>query len=193
MKHYTDKTHIKIIIISAVIIIFTFVCIIGYIDVNKRFPKAGGEFYSEEQWIDYDYMQIKAKKMEYLTKEEYGERYENSGIADRSDKLSYFVLTLELHNLTDEDINLNKNFIGNVSLEAYPQGYNNQGNFIDGNGKADIRSILEANQTKEFTIVFNVNESVVGKSRINKLKKSDIYFSMSCYPVHKAIVFNGVD
>ena len=38
MKHYTDKTHIKIIIISAVIIIFTFVCIIGYIDVNKRFP-----------------------------------------------------------------------------------------------------------------------------------------------------------
>ncbi len=120
-------------------------------------------------------------------------RYENSGIADRSDKLSYFVLTLELHNLTDEDINLNKNFIGNVSLEAYPQGYNNQGNFIDENGKADTRSILEANQTKEFTIVFNVNESVVGKSRINKLKKSDIYFSMSCYPVHKAIVFNGVD
>lgn len=193
MKHYTDKTHIKIIIISAVIIIFTFVCIIGYIDVNKRFPKAGGEFYSEEQWVDYDYMQIRAKKMEYLTKEEYGERYENSGIADRSDKLSYFVLTLELHNLTDEDINLNKNFIGNVSLEAYPQGYNNQGNFIDENGKADTRSILEANQTKEFTIVFNVNESVVGKSRINKLKKSDIYFSMPCYPVHKAIVFNGVD
>ena len=39
MKHYTDKTHIKIIIISAVIIIFTFVCIIGYIDVNKRFSQ----------------------------------------------------------------------------------------------------------------------------------------------------------
>lgn len=95
MKHYTDKTHIKIIIISAVIIIFTFVCIIGYIDVNKRFPKAGGEFYSEEQWVDYDYMQIRAKKMEYLTKEEYGERYENSGIADRSEKL--YILKSPLH------------------------------------------------------------------------------------------------
>ncbi len=193
MKHYTNKTHIKGIVISAVIIIFTVVCIIGYIDVNKRFPKAGEEFYSSNEWVDYDYMQIRAKKMEYLTKEQYCERYENADAAGRSDKLSYFVLTLELHNLTGEDINLNKKFIGNVSLEAYPQGYNNQGNFIDGNGKADTRSILEANQTKEFTIVFNVNESVVGKNRINRLKKSDIYFSMSCYPVHKAIVFNGVD
>ena len=81
-----------------------------------------GEFYSEEQWVDYDYMQIRAKKMEYLTKEEYGERYENSGIADRSDKLSYFVLTLELHNLTDEDINLNKNFIGNCIVRSISAG-----------------------------------------------------------------------
>ncbi len=59
MKHFKHKKRMAVCLIAALFIVLF---IIGFIDVNLRFPKPQEELYSIDEWVSWnDDIRIKAK------------------------------------------------------------------------------------------------------------------------------------
>ena len=78
-----------------------------------------------------------------------------------------------------------------VELVAYPIGYDNQGMIYAVDEEGD--TILKTEETKTFAIRFGVSNSLVRQERRARFIKSDFYFDMALYPVHKAIIIHGAE
>ena len=78
-----------------------------------------------------------------------------------------------------------------VELVAYPIGYDNQGMIYAVDEEGD--TILKPEETKTFAIRFGMSDGLVRQERRARFIKSDFYFDMALYPVHKAIILHGAE
>ena len=78
-----------------------------------------------------------------------------------------------------------------VELVAYPIGYDNQGAIYAVDEEGD--TILKPEETKTFAIRFGMSDGLVRQERRARFIKSDFYFDMALYPVHKAIIIHGAE
>ena len=101
------------------------------------------------------------------------------------------VIVFDVTNKKEENVNLAADFVPNVELVAYPIGYDNQGAIHAVDEEGD--TILKPEETKTFAIRFGVSNSLVRQERRARFIKSDFYFDMALYPVHKAIIIHGAE
>ncbi len=52
---------------------------------------------------------------------------------------------------------------------------------------------MQSGETRKVAITFAVSNGLVRQERRKQFIKSDFYFDMSVYPIHKSIVFHGVE
>lgn len=180
MKHFKHKKRIIISLITALIVVLF---IIGWIDVNSRFPQPQEELYAVDEWMPYsDDIQIRAKSIEYCSVHEFNQKYKQKRASDKDNV--YIVVQLEVSNASNQAmdvIHIAQQFV----LAIYPIGYVNQGEII-----ADT-PVLAANTTEEKTICFIVTEGLIQGGRRETAFKNDVYLYSKSYPIRRAIVFKS--
>ncbi len=181
MKHFKHKKRMAVCLIAALFIVLF---IIGFIDVNLRFPKPQEELYSIDEWVSWnDDIRIKAKSIDYCSSSELTQKY---GIKEgNNDKIFYIVTKLEVNNTSNKDINF-EHIFEKFNLVMYPIGYENQGMIFTDS------PIIAANSTEEKIACFTVSEGLIRNERREAALQNDIYLCLKVYPVRQAIVFKGV-
>ncbi len=110
---------------------------------------------------------------------------------DISGKKDALVLILSITNKSEKEVKLLADFIPNVAMVGYPIGYYNQGYIYALDESEDLN--MQSGETRKVAITFAVSNGLVRQERRKQFIKSDFYFDMSVYPIHKSIVFHGVE
>lgn len=108
-----------------------------------------------------------------------------------SGKKDALVLILSITNKSEKEVKLLADFIPNVAMVGYPIGYYNQGYIYALDESEDLN--MQSGETRKVAITFAVGNGLVRQERRKQFIKSDFYFDMSVYPIHKSIVFHGVE
>lgn len=67
---HSKKRIIKRVVIACLILVVSGVWLVGYIDVNKRFPKPEQQVHSIGEWVRTGDTSIKVNSVEYMPQEE---------------------------------------------------------------------------------------------------------------------------
>ena len=189
MIHY-NKINKKYILWMVIVGIWLIVCVIGNINVNKRFPKPIDEYYYLGDTVEYLGMQIKAEEILYKNDEGMINNYPEINIKKKEGR-NWLVVKLDVKNVSDKVIDFETDILPNIAMVAYPIGYMNQGSAYALKDNKQWKFSLE--EEKEVIIYFAVGNGQVRQERRKKFLESQFYLDFSLSPEHKAFVFNGVD
>ena len=87
MMSSDKKRKIKAVIIIVLLFVVLGCWVIGYIDVNRRFPKPKEEIYAVNEWISDSNVMVKVNSVELVPKDE---AYSQYGINDYEDERQDF-------------------------------------------------------------------------------------------------------
>ena len=177
-------------IILVIAVAWIIVCIIGYINANRRFPKPAEDYYETGEMMEYRGMQIKAEEITYENAYDIRKKY--PGIEGVSDKkgMKWIVVKLDVRNISDNKMIFNLDIVPYIQMTAYPIGYMNQGYAQSVGYASDL--IFMPEEEKEVIVYFAVNSNGLRRFNEKEFINSDFYLDMSIYPEHKAFVFHGI-
>ena len=186
------KRKIKAVIIIVLLFVVLGCWVIGYIDVNRRFPKAEEELYSVGEWIEESGFEIKVNSLELISLEEASEKY---GVNLQNDmkkivpSTKYFILKMDVRNISDEELNIGKKLMSHTDLQVMPIGIVEVGEVLT-NYTKNIK--LQPGEEEEVVIKYILSNGVLREDRRWMLNKCKFYLAFLNYPVHKAVLFEDV-
>ena len=183
---HSKKRIIKRVVIACLILVVSGVWLVGYIDVNKRFPKPEQQVHSIGEWVRTGDTSIKVNSVEYMPQEEANSQYGSELLPDNGNNSNtyYFIAKIDVKNETDKEIKLSKTLLEHLGLEIYPVGVLKNG---------ELTSIkLKAQEQREIVLHFIMSQGVLRDDRRWMLKKSQIRIVLSNYPVHEIIVLDDI-
>ena len=108
MKHTKGRFSIRkhpFIITFIIMAVIAVVVVVGYIDVNHRFPEPEEEIVEKDEWIQYsDGIKIKATGIDYCTEQEVNEKY-SAGVKELG-RFNYIVLKVKVQNESQDKFNM---------------------------------------------------------------------------------------
>ena len=112
---HSKKRIIKRVVIACLILVVSGVWLVGYIDVNKRFPKPEQQVHSIGEWVRTGDTSIKVNSVEYMPQEEANSQYGSELLPDNGNNSNtyYFIAKIDVKNETDKEIKLS--WIGDIS------------------------------------------------------------------------------
>ena len=121
---HSKKRIIKRVVIACLILVVSGVWLVGYIDVNKRFPKPEQQVHSIGEWVRTGDTSIKVNSVEYMPQEEANSQYGSELLPDNGNNSNtyYFIAKIDVKNETDKEIKLSKTLLEHLGLEIYPVG-----------------------------------------------------------------------
>ena len=188
MIHFKNKK-VKYGILLCVALVLVIVFILAYRNANTRLPAPVEEYYEAGDVVEHNGLEICVANLYFGNMNDIVDK-KNMPKKMRSDK-DGLVIVFDVTNKKEENVNLAADFVPNVELVAYPIGYDNQGMIYAVDEEGD--TILKPEETKTFAIRFGVSNSLVRQERRARFIKSDFYFDMALYPVHKAIIIHGAE
>ena len=187
MIHFDVKKK-KISIFLCLLSILLIVFILSYRNANTRLPDSVKEYYEPGDVVEDNGLEICASNLYYGNiKDIVNEKGLPKDISGKKDAL---VLILSITNKSEKEVKLLADFIPNVAMVGYPIGYYNQGYIYALDESEDLN--MQSGETRKVAITFAVSNGLVRQER-KQFIKSDFYFDMSVYPIHKSIVFHGVE
>ena len=184
------KRKIKAVIIIVLLFVVLGCWVIGYIDVNRRFPKPKEEIYAVNEWISDSNVMVKVNSVELVSKDEAYSQYGINDYEDERQDIQYFITKLEINNTSGEEYDVEKKLNSHIAIKAYPLGYVNQGEIITESGISNVK--IKADEEKEVVICFILGDGVLRTDRRWMLNKSDMYLDFHEYPVHKAVLLEDI-
>jgi len=184
---HSKKKIIKRVVIACLILVVSGVWLVGYIDVNKRFPKPEQQVHSIGEWVRTGDTSIKVNSVEYMPQEEANSQYGSELLPDNGNDSNtyYFIAKIDVKNETDKEIKLSKTL-----LEIYPVGVLTYGEVMENGELTSIK--LKAQEQREIVLHFIMSQGVLRDDRRWMLKKSQIRIVLSNYPVHEIIVLDDI-
>ena len=166
--------------------------LVGYIDVNKRFPKPEQQVHSIGEWVRTGDTSIKVNSVEYMPQEEANSQYGSELLPDNGNNSNtyYFIAKIDVKNETDKEIKLSKTLLEHLGLEIYPVGVLIYGEVMENGEFTSIK--LKAQEQREIVLHFIMSQGVLRDDRRWMLKKSQIRIVLSNYPVHEIIVLDDI-
>ena len=180
MMSSDKKRKIKAVIIIVLLFVVLGCWVIGYIDVNRRFPKPKEEIYAVNE----------VNSVELVSKDEAYSQYGINDYEDERQDIQYFITKLEINNTSGEEYDVEKKLNSHIAIKAYPLGYVNQGEIITESGISNVK--IKADEEKEVVICFILGDGVLLTDRRWMLNKSDMYLDFHEYPVHKAVLLEDI-
>ena len=182
---HSKKRIIKRVVIACLILVVSGVWLVGYIDVNKRFPKPEQQVHSIGEWVRTGDTSIKVNSVEYMPQEEANSQYGSELLPDNGNNSNtyYFIAKIDVKNETDKEIKLSKTLLEHLGLEIYPVGVLIYGEVMENGELTSIREIV---------LHFIMSQGVLRDDRRWMLKKSQIRIVLSNYPVHEIIVLDDI-
>lgn len=184
----TKKSKKTAIIVMAVLIVI--IWLVGYIDINTRFPKAESETYNMNEWVDNGNINIRVNSAQYMDQEKVYDLYGIEPIKDTS--THYFILSIDVLNRSDNEINLAKEFYGNIAMDIYPLGYHNIGERVHREDN-NVKKMLKKDEQQEVIFAFIISDGSIREDRRWMMHKSQIYMTLSNYPIHKMIMLDNIE
>lgn len=167
-----------------IILLVVAVCggfVYGVVDANTRFPQQTKEYYSAGEWVPYDdSIEIKGKKVNWYTADEFNEKYNKKF----SEDWHIIEVSLLVKNKSDKAVDFFMCLM-NCNLVLLPIGYENQGQLIQED------SMIQPHTFADMTAYFFVTDGLIRSSRIDEAMRGKFYFTLKTYPVCQAIVFDG--
>lgn len=188
MIHFKNKK-VKYGILLCVALVLVIVFILAYRNANTRLPAPVEEYYEAGDVVEHNGLEICVANLYFGNMNDIVDK-KNMPEKMRSDNYG-LVIVFDVTNKKEENVNLAADFVPNVELVAYPIGYDNQGMIYAVDEEGD--TILKPEETKTFAIRFGMSDGLVRQERRARFIKSDFYFDMALYPVHKAIILHGAE
>lgn len=184
----TKKSKKTAIIVVAVLIVIIWLA--GYIDINTRFPKAESETYNMNEWVDNGNINIRVNSAQYMDQEKVYDLYGIEPIKDTS--THYFILSIDVLNRSDNEINLAKEFYGNIAMDIYLLGYHNIGERVHREDN-NVKKMLKKDEQQEVIFAFIISDGSIREDRRWMMHKSQIYMTLYNYPIHKMIMLDNIE
>lgn len=89
---HSKKRIIKRVVIACLILVVSGVWLVGYIDVNKRFPKPEQQVHSIGEWVRAGDTSIKVNSVEYMPQEEANSQYGSELLHDNGNNSNTYYL-----------------------------------------------------------------------------------------------------
>ena len=180
MKHTKGRFSIRkhpFIITFIIMAVIAVVVVVGYIDVNHRFPEPEEEIVEKDEWIQYsDGIKIKATGIDYCTEQEVNEKY-SAGVKELG-RFNYIVLKVKVQNESHDKFNM-FSIVTDSNLVIYPDGYENQGMVCEDNVS------VNKGEVKDFTLAYAISKNYLSEKKLDKLFHEDIYLCFKAYPVRR--------
>ncbi len=188
MTHFdVKKKKVSIIICLLAVLVIAF--ILSYRNANTRLPDSVKEYYGPGDVVEDKGLEICASNLYYGN---IIDIVNKKGLPDNiSGKNDTLILILDITNKGETEAKLETDFVPNVAMVGYPIGYYNQGYIYALDESENLT--LQSGETKKVALTFAVSNGLVRQERRKQFVKSDFYFDMSVYPVHKAIIFHGAE
>jgi len=190
MMHY--KKIIIIIIISVVLFV---AWLIGFLDVNSRFPQVKCEEYHLDEWVDYsnrywgyDNLQLSPVKITIYSAKDFESGYPEEGEEYKDTSYKIVVMKVKIKNNSSQEISVGKVF-SFFTAGAEPIGWNNQGRIIDSKNT----NILPGGNQEDVELYVVLSESVVSSRNYDRFLKNKIFLSVKSYPLRQILVFDEID
>lgn len=109
---HSKKKIIKRVVIACLILVVSGVWLVGYIDVNKRFPKPEQQVHSIGEWVRTGDTSIKVNSVEYMPQEEANSQYGSELLPDNGNNSNtyYFIAKIDVKNKQIRKSNYQKHF-----------------------------------------------------------------------------------
>ena len=119
MMSSDKKRKIKAVIIIVLLFVVLGCWVIGYIDVNRRFPKPKEEIYAVNEWISDSNVMVKVNSVELVSKDEAYSQYGINDYEDERQDIQYFITKLEINNTSGEEYDVEKKLNSHIAIKAY--------------------------------------------------------------------------
>ena len=93
---HSKKRIIKRVVIACLILVVSGVWLVGYIDVNKRFPKPEQQVHSIGEWVRTGDTSIKVNSVEYMPQEEANSQYGSELLPDNGNNSNGELTSIKL-------------------------------------------------------------------------------------------------
>ena len=101
----------------------------------------------------------------------------------------YFILKMDVRNISDEELNIGKKLMSHTDLQVMPIGIVEVGEVLT-NYTENIK--LQPGEEEEVVIKYILSNGVLREDRRWMLNKCKFYLAFLNYPVHKAVLFEDV-
>lgn len=181
MTHYRKKM-----VITICILFIACIWLIGFIDINHRFPKSVAEEYHTDQWMDYENSKLTPVQLDIYTGTQFADTYSDIGKTLKNKDCNIIVAKIKIKNNSDNKIDSMKYFT-RFDLVAYPIGYENQGILTD------MKNIYVApGEEKEVSAYYIVSQALVSDNNMKEFLNSKFYMGIRLYPIKQILVFDNI-
>lgn len=176
----------KTILISIVILLTAGTWLVGFININHRFPQPVIEEYHADQYLDYENAQITPVQMDIYSGAQFAELYSAIGKSFANQNCKIIVAKIKIKNNSNSNIDSLK-FCTRSNVVAYPIGYENQGMLVD------MKNIyVLPGEEKEVSTYYAVTQSLVSDKNMAEFLNSKFYMGVRLYPIKQILVFDNI-